>query len=416
RALMQDDLVRAEGLYEQALAQARDLDAKITIAFCLRGLGRIRILRGDWSAAERFLRESLALNQATDHQTWLALCLAGLSRIAAARGQTVQAARTLGAIDAFLQANSLHLDVDDQAELEQHRTAICAAMTHEAFNAAWGSGQALTLEQALQEIVNYDYAAESAGQPEAAAVPTLRIFALGPMRVLQDEQAVTAWPFAKVKELLFYLITQPPRTKAQLGLALWPDASPAQLRNSLSTTLYHLRRTLGHSAWIIFDDDQYRFNRTRAYWFDVEIFEANLVQAARRQTSAPERAMALLQAALDLYQGDLVEDLLEGEWFLLRREELRRKYLNALLQLGQLYFAQADYTRAAELYRRAIDKDEVLEEAHRELMRCYARSGERGQALRHYQTLTRILHDELGSPPAAESLALYGRLRRGEEV
>ncbi len=84
--------------------------------------------------------------------------------------------------------------------------------------------------------------------------------------------------------------------------------------------------------------------------------------------------------------------------------------------LGQLFFAREDYIRAAETYRRAIEKDEVLEAAHRELMRCYARSGERGQALRHYQTLTRIMRDELGSPPAPESVALYERLRRGETV
>lgn len=415
-ALLQGDLSRAQQLYEQALTQARDLSAKITIAFCLRGLGRIRILQGEWSAAERFLRESAALNQATDHQTWLALSLAGLARIAAARGQTTQAARALGAIEAHFQANSIHLDADDQSEFDQQRAAVRAALTSDAFNAALKAGQTLTLDQALAELPDSDRDAGHADQAEAAAILALRVFALGPMRVLKDEQVLTAWPFAKVKELLFYLMAQPPRTKAQLGLALWPDASAAQLRNSLSTTLYHLRRVLGHPDWILFDDEAYRFNRARAHWFDVDVFETHLAQAVRVQDSAPERAIALLQTALDLYQGDFVEDLLEGEWFLLRREELRRKYLDALLQLGLLYFGREDYARAAEMYRRVIDKDDVLEEAHRELMRCFARSGERGQALRHYQLLARIMQDELGSPPAPESVALYERLKRGEDV
>ena len=99
-----------------------------------------------------------------------------------------------------------------------------------------------------------------------------------------------------------------------------------------------------------------------------------------------------------------------------RREELRRKYLDAVLDLGQLLFAQRDYARAAESYRRAIEKEAVLETAHRELMRCLARLGERGQALRHFQTLTQIMHDELGAPPAPESVALYERLKQGEEI
>ncbi len=415
-ALLQGDLVRAQQLYEQALTEARDLNARITIAFCLRGLGRIRILQGEWPAAERFLRESAAINQATEHQAWLALSMAGLARIAAARGHATQAGQALGAIEAHFQAHSIHLDADDQAELEQHRAAVSAALTGDAFSAALTRGRALTLDQALAHLLDSDRGDGRADQIEAAAIPALRVFALGPMRVLKDEQLVTAWPFAKVKELLFYLIAQPPRTKAQLGLALWPEASPAQLRNSLSTTLYQLRRVLGQSDWILFDDEAYHFNRERAYWFDVEVFEANLAQATRLRAVEPERAVALLQAALNLYQGDFVEDLLDGEWFLLRREELRRKYLDALLLLGQLLFAREDYTHAAEVYRRAIEKDEVLEEAHRELMRCYARAGERAQALRHYQTLIILLRDELGLLPSVESTALYERLQRGEEL
>ncbi|NTU63910.1 MAG: hypothetical protein HGB05_11055 [Chloroflexi bacterium] len=127
-----------------------------------------------------------------------------------------------------------------------------------------------------------------------------------------------------MKELLFYLVSHSSRTKAQIGLALWPDASPKQLRNSLSTTLYHLRRALGSPHWIVFEDDVYRFNRALDYQFDVEVFEANLAQASRLQSHAPDRAITLLQDTLTLYRGDFVEDLLDGEWFLLRREELRR--------------------------------------------------------------------------------------------
>jgi DNA-binding SARP family transcriptional activator len=343
------------------------------------------------------------------------LSLAGLARIAAAQGQTAPAARVCGAIEAYLQTNSIRLDNDDQAELDQHRAVVRTAVPPAIYRESFTAGQSLTLRQALEEV---SHTAETRSRIESVtpAAPQLRLFALGPLRVLKDEQIVTTWPFAKVKELLFYLITQPPRSKAQLGLDLWPDASAAQLRNSLSTTLYQLRRVLGQPDWIIFADEVYRFNRVRTVWFDVDLFEAQLTQAARRHTSAPEEAIGLLQAALNLYQGDFVEDLLEGEWFLLRREELRREYLDALLLLGQLLFARADYAHAAETYRRAIDKDEVLEQAHRELMRCYARSGERGHALRHYQTLTRILRDELGSPPAAESVELYERLKRGEDV
>ncbi len=71
---------------------------------------------------------------------------------------------------------------------------------------------------------------------------------------------------------------------------------------------------------------------------------------------------------------------------------------------------------AAGVYRQAISYVSLLEAAHRELMRCYARQGERGQALRHYQSLVELMRDELGAPPDPETTALFERLQRGEAV
>jgi DNA-binding SARP family transcriptional activator len=79
-------------------------------------------------------------------------------------------------------------------------------------------------------------------------------------------------------------------------------------------------------------------------------------------------------------------------------------------------FAETNYAQAAAAYKQVIEHDNYVEAAHRELMRCYARLGEQAQALRHYQELVELMHDELASPPAAETSALFERLRRGEEV
>jgi DNA-binding SARP family transcriptional activator len=322
----------------------------------------------------------------------------------------------LGAVEANLQISTWKLIADDRASVEQSRAAVRAALTPEEFEAAFAAGRTLTLEQIAQEILSPERVTSLEVQSRAITPTALRLSALGPARVFLHEQALTAWPYARVKQLLFYLASYLERTKAQIGLALWPDASPSKLRNRLSTAIYHLRHALGDPHWIVFENDVYRFNRTLDYRFDVEVFEANLAQASRLQAQTPDRAIALLQEAIALYQGDFVDDFLEGEWFLLQREDLRRKYLSALLNLGQLLFARGDFTQAAEFYRRAIEKDEMFEEAHRELMRCYARLGERGQALRQYQALEQLMQAELGSPPAAESTALYEQLKRGADI
>jgi len=51
------------------------------------------------------------------------------------------------------------------------------------------------------------------------------------------------------------------------------------------------------------------------------------------------------------------------------------------------------------------------EEAHRQLMRILAHSGQRSAALAQYKVCRRILAEELGVEPDAETQALYARIR-----
>jgi DNA-binding SARP family transcriptional activator len=174
----------------------------------------------------------------------------------------------------------------------------------------------------------------------------------------------------------------------------------------------------------VFEDGAYAFNHALPYWFDVAAFEATLDQARRslRAESSADaatraaRAIPLLEAAAGLYQGDFLEGLAERDWILPRREALRGKYLEARLTLGRLFFDQRDYGKAAESYRQVLAHDPYEEAAHRGLMACLARKGETAQALQQYQKLVEVLRQDIGSPPAEETVALAERLRRGEAV
>jgi pentatricopeptide repeat protein len=301
----------------------------------------------------------------------------------------------------------------------------------------WTAGRELSMEAAIDEALAVPSTAPSAsisvevvtrhGQEEhytarsVHQLPTsLAIYAFGLPRVVRGDQLLKAsdWGSAKPRELLFYLLTYPTRTREQIGLALWPDASPTQLRNNLHTTLYHLRQALGHLDWILFTNRAYAFNRSLPYRYDVEQFEGHLA-AAKKQFNEPQvrpAAIQRLRTAIDLAAGDFAEGLVGGDWVVLQREELQRKLLEALLTLGQLHCEAQEYAEAIQVYRQAIQCDNLLEEAHRSLMRCYARMGERSQALRYYQIMRELLWDELGVEPAPESVLLWQRIQRGDTV
>jgi DNA-binding SARP family transcriptional activator len=253
---------------------------------------------------------------------------------------------------------------------------------------------------------------------EWTETPELLIRAFGRGRVELNGRALASsdWTYTKARELVFYLICNPAKTKEQIGLALWPDASIAQLHNHFRITLHSLRRAFGRPEWVLHEGGFYAFNRSMPYWFDVEAFESHLTlaQLALDGTTAPPRLAAdYLDRATSLYDGDFLDGA-EAEWCQVLREDLLQKYLWALVARGGLFFDAGEYVQATEVYRRAIAKDDYLEAAHRELMRCLARQGELGQALRHYQSLVSLLNEELNAPPAPETVALYERLRRGE--
>jgi predicted ATPase/DNA-binding SARP family transcriptional activator len=449
-ARCQGNYRQAAAFYEQGIVLWRELGNNEGIATSLHNLGHVALYQQDYQQAAGRFRESLAHFQELGNKRCIALCLAGLAGTASMTGQPERAVRLFGAAQALHETIGAHLEPADRAEHERNRAAAYAQLDETAVDAAYAAGRAMTLEQAIDDAL----ATEENCEPRTAlrradgtenrttrishgshrqqttdndqpAYPTpstprpaLRIFALGPAQVLRGEQELSAadWGYVRPRELFFYLLCHPARRKEQIGLAFWPDAAPLQLRRSLGVALYHLRRALGQPDWITLGKRGYAFNRTLDYWFDVEVFESLLAEARQLQAHDPARSAMRLEQAIALYRGDFLEDITQGDWHGPRQETLRRMYLDALLALGQLHFTNMRYPEAAETYRKAIAHDSYLETAHRELMRCYAHSGERGMALRQYQILRTLLDDELGAPPAAETTALFERLRQGDEV
>ena len=438
------ECAQARAFCEESLGIRRRIRDRGGSAHTLAYLGWIALHEGDADQARRHFQESLALRLETGEKEGQAAALEGLAAVACVQGQPVTAVQLYGAAEAVRKQIGIPPPPPERAVMERDLALLRPQMEEAAFTTAWERGQSLPLEQTIALAVALTSApsdgypslatqadhAETGGQPpprnvardqrkgSETPVVALRILALGAAQVEREGQTLAAadWTYAKAKELLFYLLAAGPRTKEQVGLALWPEMSSEQLRSSFHAVLHHLRRALGQPHWILFEKERYRFNGTLDYWYDLQAFEAHLQQARQLQANQPAEAIASLSAAITLYQGDYLDDLSESEWAAARREEVRRLFLDALLTLGQLHTTAGQHAQAADTYRQALTHEPYLETAHRELMRCYARLGERGQAIRHYQRLGETMRDELASRPAPETRALVDRIRRGEAI
>jgi predicted ATPase/DNA-binding SARP family transcriptional activator/Tfp pilus assembly protein PilF len=248
--------------------------------------------------------------------------------------------------------------------------------------------------------------------------PALRVLALGPLEIHRAGELLSGdlWRYARPKELLLYLLSHPKgRSREQVGLALWPDFSAAQVKNSFHVTLHHLRKVLGGNEWIVFENDRYRINAELGCEFDAALFEQRMratLPAVRTGSAPPDH----LREVLSLYRGDFLEEETIGDWHLEARDHLRRLWIEGSLTLGARLMGDDCFHEAAAVYERVVLREDMHEDAHRCLMFCLARAGNRVRALRHYDRLKLLLREELDIDPESETTALYERIRAAEPL
>jgi DNA-binding SARP family transcriptional activator len=434
------DLATARRMHEGDLHVGRLMRHPTVLGHGYAFLAAVELAEGHVDEAFARFCDALPYHLGLDDAWGLALDIEGLAAVAARRGRHADAARLLGAVDALRERGAVALPAFEAADRER-RVAHARGRLGAAFDAAYAEGRALAMDDvvalATADAVVYtaefrvpgaEPTPEAPGAPgapgaacEADAVPgpargRLRVLALGPLQVWVGDRLVepAAWGAARPRELLVYLLLHPEgRTREQVGLAFWPDASAAQLRNNFHVTLHRLRRALGAADLVTIAHDRYVVDPAAVAEFDARDVERELAAATRALQRRQEGATAELERALARYRGDLLDGEPAGDWHLEHRDRLQRLYVDALMALGARHAAEGRQAAAAEAYRRVLARDELHEEALRGLMRCHAALGERSQALRAYHRFVDRLQRELEAEPGLETARLVQRLQQG---
>jgi DNA-binding SARP family transcriptional activator len=255
------------------------------------------------------------------------------------------------------------------------------------------------------------YPSGSEGVRRAEAV---RMWLLGGFRVRVGDRTISqdAWRLRKAAALVKLLALSPDHRlhREQLMDLLWPDSGRRTASNSLRKALYVARGTLDPeegSRYLASEDESLVLCPEGNLWVDVDAFE-EAASTARR-----EHEVAAYRAALDLYPGDLLPGDRYEEWTESWRQELRRLYLDLLVELAALYEEHAQYGPAVEVLRKAIAEEPTNEYAHLGLMRLYALLGRRTEALAQFERLKHALSTYLGAEPGARATSLHGELLTG---
>jgi predicted ATPase/DNA-binding SARP family transcriptional activator len=243
----------------------------------------------------------------------------------------------------------------------------------------------------------------------------IRLFGAFAVRVGDAVVPEGAWRLRKGKTLVKLLALAPERRvhRERATELLWPDRAPDAAANNFHQALYVARRALEAagaeaSAVLPLRDDMLMLCPGGGVEIDVDAFEAAVARA--RETGE----LSDYRAALALHGGELLpEDRFEA-WAASRREALNEAHLGLLLELSGRLTGDGDTGAAIELLEQAVVVDPLHEAAHRALMRLFAASGRRQQALAQYHHLRGALRRDLEAEPDPQTARLYRALLRGE--
>jgi DNA-binding SARP family transcriptional activator len=198
--------------------------------------------------------------------------------------------------------------------------------------------------------------------------------------------------------------------RRRLAFVFWPEVTESAARRNLRQYLHRIRSILEPvypaGRLILADESGIQFNPEIQIWIDVEEFCAR---------SRPGAGLEDLRAAVDLYRGDLLEDLYE-DWCLEKRRELHEIFIDLLDQLTQGLQAQKNFEEAIRYAQKWADSEPLDESAHRRLLSLLALNGDRNRAILHYRKLKETLARELEAEPLPATEALFQNIQNGSPI
>ncbi len=222
------------------------------------------------------------------------------------------------------------------------------------------------------------------------------------------EIPANAWPRRNSRYLLLLLLCSPGhRMSRDMAMeSLWPNASLESATRALYVAIHGLRRVLEPeitagraSRFVDLSGEIVQLVPGSLEWLDVEAFEAALDEGGDRREN--------LSRALSLYAGDLLEDEPYLDWPAARREQLRWRWREAVLEYAELERQAGRPMLAVPPIERILEGDPGDELAYRALMMAYA-DGQRGEdARRVFERCVASLESELGVSPSQETVSLW---------
>jgi DNA-binding SARP family transcriptional activator len=196
-------------------------------------------------------------------------------------------------------------------------------------------------------------------------------------------------PVSAQRVVAFLALHERPLTRAFIAGSLWPEVSDERALACLRSALWRGRRT----GIVTVDATADRLQLATGVGIDV----AELMADARRLDAglSVDHPRSLIEG----FQWDLLPDWYD-DWVAGWRERWRQVRLHALESLATLLAGQGAFALAVAAAMAAVDTEPLRESAHRTLISVHLAEGNAYEAVRQYESCSRLLRDELNAEPS----------------
>jgi DNA-binding SARP family transcriptional activator/pimeloyl-ACP methyl ester carboxylesterase len=213
---------------------------------------------------------------------------------------------------------------------------------------------------------------------------------------------------AQVLAILLVHLGQPV-PKDRIADLLWGDRPP---KDPMRTLEAHVSGLRGRLAPLVTDVRRLLRSEPGAYRFaldDVELdaarFDALLAEAAA--TDHVDRRLGLRRQAAGLVRGELLANEPDATWVTPLRHLYAERHVQLLLDLAEDCLAAGPAAEAVAHAERVLATQPARERAYRLLVAAHYAAGDQDRALVAYERCRRVLADELGVRPLAETERTY---------
>lgn len=252
--------------------------------------------------------------------------------------------------------------------------------------------------------------------PPATTLIDLSINVLGPVDIYRDPSqpfAPDAWTTRRARDIFCFIATSKHRRVAKDVLidTFWRDEDPKAVEKNFHPTISHIRKALNSRQtlkqnFIGFRDGAYQLNTDLSYLIDAEEFDRLVADAeAAKREKDNDRLRESLEGAHRLYRGEFMPGVYE-DWADERRSYYAEQFARVTGALAKLSLAERRFADASRFAAECLKLDPYREDMHRLTLKIHVAQGKPAAARKHYESMAKLLKEELGIEPSPETRRL----------